>query len=175
MRQIVYDIAVSIDGYIAGPEHTIEGFLQDGEHVRDYFDRLKSYDTVIMGRNTYEFGYKYGLKPGERAYPHMRHYLFSRSLPFGTNDQVTVVRDGWLEQITDLKSEPGSEIYLCGGGQFAGLLLENRLIDKLILKVNPIVLGSGIRLFEAEHKPQKWRLVNEKAFDYGARVVTYEL
>ena len=86
MRHIVYYVATSLDGYISGPKGDISGFngTAESDGIIKYFADLKNFDTVIMGRNTYEFGYKFGLKPGERAYPHMEHLIFSNSLQFNT-------------------------------------------------------------------------------------------
>ena len=77
MRNIVYYVAVSLDGFIAGPDGDITGFVAGGSGIDQYLKDLKAFDTVIMGRKTYEFGYKFGLKPGEPAYPHTKHYIFS--------------------------------------------------------------------------------------------------
>jgi dihydrofolate reductase len=70
MRNIIYYAAVSLDGFNAGPG------------VDQYLNDLKNFDTVIMGRKTYEFGYRFGLNRGQPAYPHMKHYIFSASLHF---------------------------------------------------------------------------------------------
>ncbi|MEJ2066019.1 MAG: hypothetical protein P8X74_22535, partial [Reinekea sp.] len=69
MRKIVYYVASSIDGYISGLNDDVSGFIYEGDGVQKYLNDLGSYDTVIMGKNTYEFGYKHGLKPGQPAYP----------------------------------------------------------------------------------------------------------
>jgi dihydrofolate reductase len=175
MRKLVYDVAASVDGFIAGPEDNIEGFQSEGEHVRDYFERLQRYDTVVMGRKTYESGYSFGLKPGKRAYPHMRHYIFSKSIPLESNDQIEIVRSNWLETIASLKKEAGSDIYLCGGGNFAGHLLEHQLIDTLIVKVNPILLGDGIRLFHTPYKLYRCHRTTEKLYGNGIRLDIYDL
>jgi len=119
MRKIVYDVAVSLDGYIAGPDSDISMFPLEGEHVVDYRKRLETYDTVIMGRRTYEFGYRFGLEPGRRAYPHMEHLIFSTSLELPAEGEVTVVTENWVENLKALKSSSGGDIYLCGGGAFA--------------------------------------------------------
>ncbi len=72
-----------------------------------------------MGRRTYEFGYKFGLKPGQPAYPHMKHFIFSESLKFQEqSDQVKVYKIG-LPEIQEIKESSGTDIYLCGGGEFA--------------------------------------------------------
>jgi len=65
LQPLIYDVAVSIDGYIAGPGGDIAGFAFEGPVVEDYAARLKTYGTAIMGRGTYEFGYRYGMEPGQ--------------------------------------------------------------------------------------------------------------
>ncbi len=84
MRKIVYHVGMTLDNYIAHEDGSIGGFsnFAEGEHVTEYLESLKAYDTVLMGRATYEFGYQYGLKPGQPAYPHMQHYIFSKTLRF---------------------------------------------------------------------------------------------
>jgi dihydrofolate reductase len=121
MRRIVYDVAVSLDGYIAGENDDISAFPGEGDHVLAYLARLDTYQTVIMGRRTYEFGYRFGLVPGARAYPHMDHYVFSRSLSV-PGDAVTVVQEDWLGALRALRGGEGGDIYLCGGGTFAGFV-----------------------------------------------------
>ena len=80
MPKIIYYVASSLDGFIAGPEDDISDFAAGGSGVDQYLSDLQNFKTVIMGRRTYEFGYQYGLKPGQPAYPHMEHFIFSSSL-----------------------------------------------------------------------------------------------
>ena len=86
MRRIVYYVAVSIDGFIEEANKSSDKFIHEPSIVDFYLNDLKSFDTTIMGRNTYENGYKYGMKPGRAAYPHMQHYIFSHSLTFDKPD-----------------------------------------------------------------------------------------
>ena len=88
MHPIIYDVAVSLDGFICGPKGAISLFAQDGPVVEDYMSRLSGYATAIMGRNTYEFGYQYGLKPGQNPYQNMKTYVFSKTLAFGEDSEV---------------------------------------------------------------------------------------
>lgn len=80
MPKIVYYVAISLDGYIAGEGDDVSMFIPGGNGVEQYQKDLLDFSTVIMGRRTYEFGYQYGLQPGQPAYPHMEHYIFSDSL-----------------------------------------------------------------------------------------------
>ncbi|WP_298814774.1 dihydrofolate reductase family protein [uncultured Roseibium sp.] len=147
MQPIIYDVAVSVDGFIAGADDDITKFAHEGPVVEDYFERLSTYAIAVMGRNTYEFGYRFGLEPGANPYQNMRTYVFSRSLELPEESDVEVVGIDELPKIKELKAKAPGPIYLCGGGEFAGHLLSNRLIDTLRLKRAPILLGSGVKLF----------------------------
>lgn len=175
MRKIIYYVAVSLDGFIAGPNDDISGFTTNGSGVDKYFSDLNEFDTVIMGRNTYEFGYKYGLIPGQPAYPHMEHYIFSNHLHFEKQHKKVKVRKPDLEEIIRLKESKGTDIYLCGGGQFAGWLLDHRQIDLLKLKLNPFIQGEGVPLFGKSCNNYKTRLLDSTPYEDGLQIMTYEI
>ncbi|MCK8483615.1 dihydrofolate reductase family protein [Aliiroseovarius sp. S2029] len=157
MREIIYDAAVSLDGFIAGPGGDASAFPGEGDHIAPYFDRLARYGTVIMGRHTYEYGYGFGLEPGARAYPHMDHHIFSTTLSLPDDADVTIVRSDWRAYLDKLRAADGAPVYLCGGGQFAGWVLEQGLIDRLILKLAPLTLGAGVPLFAGGQLTTQWQ------------------
>jgi len=175
MRRIVYYVATSLDGYIAGPKGDISLFAQQeqGEGVQQYLSDLQEFDTVIMGRKTYEFGYQYGLTPGQLAYPQMKHYIFSSTLNFENQHPNLQIVDMDLSVIQELKSQEGSDIYLCGGGEFASWLLANELIDILKIKSNPILLGEGIRLFGPSKVPLSLKIESSILYADGLQINTY--
>lgn len=175
MRRIVYYVATSLDGFICGQNDDVSKFIGDGNGVDQYLKDLAEFDTVIMGKNTYEFGYNYGLKPGQRAYPHMKHYIFSNSLKLDNPDLDVHVCPVEIEEIKKLKNEPGTDIYLCGGGIFAGWLLDNNLVDVLKIKLNPIILGAGVKLFGDSKKNLKLKLTDTNRFDKGLQILTYQI
>lgn len=176
MRKITYHVATSLDHYIAEKDGSADGFPPEGDHVTEYLAQLQDYDTVIMGRRTYEFGYDFGLKPGHPAYPHMRHYIFSKSLELpAVSDQVAVIGEDQLELIRSLKAEEGTDIYLCGGGAFAGWLLDQGLIDELKIKLNPVVFGSGIPLFGASERAIRLHLKDTTVYQSGVLLLTYAI
>ncbi len=175
MRKIVYYVAVSADGFIAGPGDDISEFAQQGPGVEKYQRDLQQFDTVIMGRRTYEFGYQYGLPPGQPAYPHMEHYLFSSTLAFEQPHEQIHVVPLERQRVLALKEQSGSAIYLCGGGAFAGWLLNQRLIDVLKIKLNPLVLGEGIRLFGTSSGKYQLTLTEKESFDEGLQILTYNI
>ncbi|WP_128546611.1 dihydrofolate reductase family protein [Larkinella soli] len=178
MRKIVYHVASTLDGYIGNEDGSVDkGFVPEGEHVTEYLESLKSYDTVIMGKATYEFGYQYGMQPGQPPYPWMKHYIFSKTLHFETppDERVEIIDRDELAFLRQLKAGEGTDIYLCGGGAFAAFLLENELIDQLIVKLNPALLGSGIRLFGTSKKYVDLTLLDSKPYDTGVLLLTYQI
>lgn len=175
MGKIVYYVAISIDGFISGPNDDASGFTAAGDGVAQYLEDLKGFQTVIMGRRTYEFGYKYGLEPGQPAYPHMQHYIFSKTLRFENQSTQLAICDIDLEIIKDLKQQSESDIYLCGGGMFAGWLLENEMIDVLKIKLNPLLLGDGIRLFGMSQKCYQLKLLQNEVYTDGLSILTYQI
>ncbi|MDF1695402.1 MAG: dihydrofolate reductase family protein [Saprospiraceae bacterium] len=176
MKKIVYYVASSIDGFISGEKDDISGFVAQGNGVEKYLEDLKSYETVIMGRNTYEFGYRYGLVAGKLAYPHMEHFIFSKTISFEQKDEnLHVVRDFHLSEIKKIKAKATTDIYLCGGGAFAGWLLDNELIDELKLKVNPFIQGKGVKLFGDSTKVYQLNLISTKEYDEGLLINSYKI
>ena len=175
MRRIVYYVAVSIDGFIEDSNKSSDKFIHEQSIVDFYLDDLKNYDTTIMGRNTYENGYKYGMKPGQAAYPHMQHYIFSNNLTFKNSDRNVKVVIPDLKFVQNLKDQKGSDVYLCGGGMFAGWLLDNELIDVLKLKLNPVIFGGGTRLFGSSSKSLFLDLKETLDFENGFKILTYDI
>lgn len=174
MKKIIYYIASSIDGYISDPNGGVNHFLMQGDHADEFQQSLKMFDTVLMGRKTYEFGFQYGIKPGEPAYLGLHHIIVSSTLQFDSNPQVQLVNDEVIECITQIKKQVGKSIWLCGGGHLAGLLAQHQLIDEVILKVNPVVLGQGIPLFANLHAPLALRATQHKQYKNGVSLLHYE-
>ena len=175
MAKIVYYVASSIDGFISGADGDISGFVSGGNGVDKYLSDLKSFKTVIMGRRTYEFGYQFGLEPGDPAYPHMEHFIFSDSLKFENKAKTVHVERKSIDRVKEIKSAADTDVYLCGGGIFAGWLLDNELIDLLKIKVNPLILGQGVKIFGNSTKTFKLNLVEKSEYEDGLLINTYEI
>ena len=175
MRSITYYIATSLDGYICGSNGDISGFVQEGSGVEEYQNDLKEFDTVIMGRKTYELGFQYGLAPGQPAYAHMKHFIFSESLSFDKSHKLVNVAPRNIEFVKELKNQPGSDIYLCGGGVFAGWLLQHQMIDKIKLKLNPFLAGAGTPMFINDNKTNCYQLelLSSHRYDHGMQIMDY--
>ncbi|GAB1420826.1 dihydrofolate reductase family protein [Anaerolineales bacterium] len=176
-RKLVYYVAMTVDHYIAHEDDTVDGFATDGHHIHDYITSLHEYDTVLMGRRTYEWAYAFGVQPGQPVptYGHMMQYVFSRSMPDYEHKQLRIIREDPAAFVRGLKAEEGGPIYLCGGGQLAASLLGQGLVDELILKVNPVIFGCGIAVFGDLKRNFTLSLLDTKVYNNGVIFLHYHL
>ena len=190
MRRLVYYVATTLDGYIAGPdggdpsgaeyfpltpdviqfivEQYPETLPGPARAAMGIDDPAKVFDTVLEGRASYEIGLAAGLTD---AYPHLRHLVFSTTLE-SQDPSVEIVRSNALDRVRALKAEEGKDLWLVGGGTLAHSLLPE--IDRLILKQNRSVIGAGIPLFNGPFQSHLFRPVDETLLDSGMRVLTYD-
>jgi dihydrofolate reductase len=185
MRALTYFVAVTLDGRIAGRDGDFSAFPVTGDHmdmiVTDYPDTLPGlalaalgrtapttrFDTVVMGWNTYAVGLPDGV---DDPYPHLRQYVFTQRSGQAAGD-VTFTDDDPVAVVQKLKAEPGGAgIWLCGGGRLAASLVDE--IDRLVLKVNPLILGEGIPLFDGGGT-RAFTLEASRTFDSGVVVNEY--
>lgn len=136
MRQIRYQVACSLDGYIAGPNGAFDWIIMDPEI--DFDALFAEFDTLLMGRRTYE--------ATGGGFPGMKAYVFSRTLNPADHPDVAVVRDSAEQTVRELRSGEGKDIWLFGGGALFRSLLELGLVDTVELAVIPVLLGGGIPL-----------------------------
>jgi len=153
-RKLIYNVAASLDGFITGPDKAVDFYVYEGEHVSDYLAAVQRYGAVVMGRGTYEVGVAQGVHD---PYPQLETYVFSRTLARAESERVHVVREPVVPFVKALKQEPGSDVYLCGGGELAGALVAAGLVDEFIVKLNPVLVGAGTPL--VTRLPQPTRLV----------------
>jgi dihydrofolate reductase len=181
MRKLVYYVASTIDGYIAGPDGEIDFYpfepdLQEFIRTR-YPETLpthlreplgipagtpnKVFDTLVMGRATLDPALKVGIR---NPYAHMREYVFSRTLDGAE-------RGDPVEFVRTLKQEDGLDIWLCGGGDLAGQLLGE--VDELVVKVSPVIAGGGVPLVRKDFDPTRFTLVSATPLKSGVVVLHY--
>ena len=192
MRALTYYVACTVDGFIAAPDGSFDAFLSEGPHFADLFAECpetvpghlralvgvpadaanRHFDTVLMGRHTYEVGLAVG---ATSPYAHMRQYVFSRTMREPPDPAVRLVRGDALDAVRQLKREPvGKGIWLCGGGALAAALLPE--IDELVLKVNPILLGAGIPLFAGAPSTRvALEPAGGRSYENGFMLVRYRL
>lgn len=171
MQNVSYYVATSVDGFIAEEDGRFDRFLHEGDHVKDYLTAINGAGSVVMGRRTYEVALNMGVLD---PYPHLDTYVFSSSLGASPHPHVRVVKEAPGDFVANLRASEGKGILLCGGGNLAGQLLEVGLIDELVIKVNPIVFGSGVTLFGKREHFARLSLRATKVFANGVLVATYD-
>ncbi len=172
---VIYDVAVSADGYIAGAFDDVTLFPQNGRVVEDFLTRLGTYGCVLMGRRTYELGYDSGLLAGEAPYVGKRNVLVSAGISLPNGHEVDLVRRNVGEAVQLLRATQKAPIYLNGGGALAGWLMAHGLIDILRLSRAPVFLGSGTRLLGNYEAPLDARLVQSRLHDDGSLYQEFEI
>lgn len=172
MRKVKYHVAATLDGFIAEEDGSFGCFPTEGDHIADYLESLKTYDAVLMGRKTYEVGVKMGVT---NPYPHMKSYVFSRTLTESPDEQVELVSGNAIEMVRSLKSSEGGDIYLCGGADLATQLFAEHLVDEVIVKLNPLLLGKGIPLMQSLGQPIHLELIDSHIYESGVVLLTYRV
>ena len=171
-RKVILYIATSLDGYIAQPNDDLS-FLsiveQEGQDY-GYADFIKTVDTVIVGRKTYDKVISMGFD-----FPHADKdaYIITRT-PKPSIGSVKFYTDDLKSLIDKLKSENGKNIFCDGGAEIVNELLKNDLIDEFIISVIPILVGNGTKLFKDGRPEQKLELVSVKSFDKGLTQLHYK-
>jgi dihydrofolate reductase len=127
-------------------------------------------DTVVSGRKTHDFAR--GQSTGEMSFPGVTSYVCSRTLPAGRDGATEIVNDG-VALLRDLKSRPGKDICIMGGGELAASLFDADLIDEVGMNIHPILLGSGVPFIGRLSKPIKLQLLKSEMWTNGCVLVTY--
>jgi len=186
VRDLVYYVAASVDGFIAAADGDFSVFPQHPDTLQALFDLYpetcpahlrvplqitapaRRFDTVVMGYRTHEPALAAGLTS---AYPHLRQLVAThRHLP--PDPTVETVRGDVAARVARLKTEPGRDIWLCGGADLAGRLLD--VIDEVQVKVSPVILGDGIPLFRTGgDRPRALALADSITLPGGVLLLTY--
>ncbi|MCY3965103.1 MAG: dihydrofolate reductase family protein [Acidobacteria bacterium] len=148
MRRVRYCVAMSLDGYIAGPNGEADWIVIDPDY--DFAELYGEFDTYLIGRKTFEStgGQDQGSMPGART------YVFSRTLKQSDYRNLTIVGDDWKEVVKSLREEDSKkDIWLFGGGSLFRSLAEAGLVDTVEVAVIPTILGGGVPLI-AEPVPR---------------------
>ena len=171
MRKIILQLAVSLDGYIEGPNGEFDWCFTDQDYgMSEFFKRV---DTTFMGRKTYELALAMESE-APAGFPKMKEYVFSNSLT-NAKEGVVLVRGDIKCEVEKIKKEKGRGIWLFGGAELISLLMNLQLVDEIILAVHPVILGSGKALFK-DIKERTWlTLTDHKIYPNGLIFLTYTL
>jgi dihydrofolate reductase len=167
MRRLRYGVAVSLDGFIAGPNGEYDWIVSDPEI--DFAAMFAQYDTCLMGRLTYEVASEKG-KSWESFGQHW--IVVSRTMKPEEHPSITILSSGVAEAVATLKAQPGKDIWLFGGGVLFRYWLDAGLVDTVEVCVMPVLLGSGTPLLP-EGQRQTLHLEESKALPSGILMLSY--
>ena len=159
-RSVRYGVAMSLDGYIAGPNGEADWIVSDPEI--DFGAIFSRFDTLLIGRKTFEAMAKMG--GGGGSMPGVTSYVISRTMKPTGQRGVTIVPDA-RALVKDLKSKPGKDIWLFGGGELFKSMLDDGLVDGVDVAIIPVLLGQGIPLLPSPAQRAKLRLVNRIIYE----------
>ena len=179
MRKVVYSLTNSLDNFIARPDGAADWILMDDELMEEFPRFFEMFDTVLMGRKSYDVAYAQSHhqdpSQGESGFMGMKTYVFSRTMKQNPGGDVQLVSGDAVEFVRGLKDEPGKDIWLMGGGNLAASLLKEDLVDEIALTVQPVLLGSGVPLFPDGERQIDLELVDSKTYKNGTLSVTYRV
>jgi dihydrofolate reductase len=170
MRKIVLGLGVSLDGYIARPDGSVDFLFMPKDYSMAPF--FKTVDTAFMGRKTYEAGLR--MSGGKFSNYGLTCYVLSRTLEPGELPGVTIVNTPPKLFVESLRKQKGKNIWHMGGGELARAFLQDDLIDELYLGVVPKLIGEGIPLFPPGYPERHFRLLENKSFSQGLISLKYE-
>jgi dihydrofolate reductase len=170
MRRVLYRVAASLDGYIAGPHGELDWIVSDP--AIDFAAIYEGVDTVLLGRRTYELTQQ----PGAPPWPADWHiYVFSRTLPPAQHSGVTVISGNAGAAVAALRAAPGREIWLFGGGSLFRSLLQAKQVDIVEVAIIPVMLGGGVPLLETGAPLTRLSLVHSQSYPSGLVSLRYEV
>jgi dihydrofolate reductase len=168
MRKLILFIATSLDGFIASKDGSVDWLFTDSDYGTTAF--MKSIDTILMGRKTYEQAVDFGLE----FYKGKKIYVFTKSKKLKALKGVEIINEDSISFTKKLKKRKGKNIWLMGGGELASSFQKNNLIDEYSLFVHPIILGEGIPLFKNLNGIKTLKLKSYKNFSGGLVRINYE-
>lgn len=174
MTKVILYIAVSLDGYIADRDDSVDWINGQDESVEpeDTFSPFfESVDTVIMGKRTYD-QIVTELSPDQWPYTGATSYVLTHNCESADTGHICFCNTAVDRLVENLKHKPGKNIWICGGAQIARQLIEKDMIDIYHLAVIPVILGGGIRLFDSAGP--KINLTLDKTKEYNGIIeLTY--
>ncbi len=168
MRRVRYAVAMSLDGYIAGAGDAHDWIVMDS--AIDFGRFFKAFDTVLMGRRTFEIARRQGEDAARM--PGMAVYVCSSTLQQQDYPDVTIIADA-VTTVTNMLAEPGKDIWLMGGGRLFRALLEAGLVHTVEVTVVPVLLGAGVPLLPGIQRSTKLSLQGTETYPSGLVSLRY--
>jgi len=175
MRKLILGLAITLDGYIEGPNGEYDWCFTDQDYgLNDFFDRI---DAMFIGRKSYKIAQLHAeADDGEvvTGTAKMTQYVFSKTLTSVKEPNVLIADDS-IAEAQKIKSMPGKDIWLFGGALLADTLIKAGLVDEIWMSVHPILLGAGKPLFQQYENPIKLTLLKSKTYETGLVSLRYKV
>ncbi|MBW3583998.1 MAG: dihydrofolate reductase family protein [Euryarchaeota archaeon] len=168
MRRIRYQVACSLDGFIAGPDGEFDWIPP--EPTFDFEEHFARFDTLVMGRRTYD-----KVRDMGEAFRGKRVIVASRSLRQEEHPDVEIVAEGLEERLRSLRADEGLDVWLYGGGELFAQALAWGLVDTVEPAVMPVLLGEGVPLFPGPAVLQRLTLKGHKVYPSGMVLLEYSV
>jgi dihydrofolate reductase len=178
MRKIILDLAVTLDGFIEGPNGETDWCIMDDD--MNFNEFLDSIDTIFYGRVSYDAWGKF--QPEENAGPEEKEFwniIHSKNkYVFSSQDRkdenATFINSDIEEKVKEIKKQNGKNMWLYGGANLINTFINLNLIDIYRISVHPIALGSGKPLFENLRERLELKLITTNVFRSGVVQLIYE-
>lgn len=186
MRKVIFQMMVSLDGFIEGPKQDLSWHLVDDEFNKYAIDLLHSIDTIIFGRIAYELFESFwpaaitdpSTTPDNLEIANqindMHKIVFSKTIEKVEWKNSKLIQQLVPEEITQMKQQEGKDMVIFGGAGIAQSFMRHELIDEYRIMVNPIILGKGKPLFEDMTHRMNLKLIKTRTFNSGVVMLVYE-
>jgi dihydrofolate reductase len=175
MRKVILGLAVTLDGFIEGPNGEYDWCFTDQDYgLADFFAGI---DALFIGRKSYEIAQQYVDTNGGEivpGIPDVTEYIFSNTLETVKEGAVLISGDS-MAQARKIKEQTGKDIWLFGGASLTDALMQEGLVDELWLSVHPILLGTGKPLFRERDKRIHLTLLESKTYETGLVSLKYKI
>ena len=170
MRKIRYGVAMSLDGYIAGPNGEADWIVIDPDV--NFAEIWAQFDTLLMGRRTYEAAI---VRLGKTSFQGMKTFVVSRTLKQADHPEVTILSELNRDWMETLRAQNGKDIWLMGGGELFRSLLQMDAVDTVEVHIIPVLLGGGVPLLPPSAQQTKLTLSSHKIYRSGLISLIYNI
>jgi dihydrofolate reductase len=170
MSRIRYQVAMSLDGYIAGPKGEYDWIEVDADV--DFGAIWAEFDTLLMGRKTWDVATE---RLGKKALMGKRAVIVSRTLSLDDDPEIKVISEMTRERMAEVRAASTKDVWLMGGAALFRSLLELGEVDTVEVSVLPVLLGGGITLLEPPARRTRLRLVSQRVYKSGRIALVYEV
>lgn len=175
MRKVIFGGANSLDNYLARPDGAVDWLMWGEEAAELMAGMWGRFDTIVMGRKTYQAALEKMPDSGENPYGDMRSIVFSRTLDQADHKAAEIVTSDPGDFVREMKAGDGKDICVMGGGELGKTLLEAGVVDEIGFNIHPVLLGAGVPLFHGMNRQVDLELLDCRPFENGCVYVNYRV